>query len=80
MHSLRGFAPLLVAGLAVADNITATVNLGVSKGIPSQWASCFIYGIPDTPNQIPDHWYTQIGFQYGRAGGAQLDAPARGWI
>jgi hypothetical protein len=80
MHTLRLSAPLLVAGLAVADNITATVNLGVSKGEPSHWASGFIYGIPDTLNQIPDHWYTQMGFRYGRAGGAQLDAPARGWI
>lgn len=74
------FASLLTAGLVTADNITATVNLSVSKGKPVHWASGFIYGIPDTPNQIPDHWYTDIGFRYGRAGGAQLEAPARGWI
>ena len=80
MPPLRLLAPLLVAGLTVADNITATVDLGVSTGEPSHWASGFIYGIPDTPNQIADHWYTHIGFRYGRAGGAQLNAPARGWI
>jgi hypothetical protein len=74
------FASLLAAGLVTADNLTATVNLSVSKGKPVHWASGFIYGIPDTPNQIPDHWYTDIGFRYGRAGGAQLQAPARGWI
>lgn len=74
------FASLLAAGLVTADNLTATVNLSVSKGKPVHWASGFIYGIPDTPNQIPDHYYTDIGFRYGRAGGAQLNAPARGWI
>ncbi|GLI80121.1 hypothetical protein PoHVEF18_008471 [Penicillium ochrochloron] len=77
---LSVFASLLAAGLVTADNLTATVNLSVSKGKPVHWASGFIYGIPDTPNQIPDHWYTDIGFRYGRAGGAQLEAPARGWI
>ncbi|KAJ5699139.1 hypothetical protein N7462_001144 [Penicillium macrosclerotiorum] len=71
---------LLASGLVLADNITATVNLSVSKGKPGHWASGFIYGIPDTSNRISDHWYTEIGFRYGRAGGAQLDAPARGWI
>lgn len=76
----RLFALLLATSLARADNMTATVNLGVSKGDPVHWASGFIYGIPDTPHQIPDHWYTQIGLRYGRAGGAQLEAPARGWI
>ncbi|OQD79966.1 hypothetical protein PENANT_c041G00927 [Penicillium antarcticum] len=78
--SLGLLAVLLAAGLVSADNITATVNLGVSKGQSVHRASGFIYGIPDTLNQIPDHWYTDIGFNYGRAGGAQLDAPARGWI
>lgn len=62
------------------DNTTASVNLGVAKGSPQHWASGFIYGIPDTPDQIPDHWYTDMGFNYGRTGGAQLTAPARGWI
>jgi hypothetical protein len=62
------------------DNVTASVNLGVSKGSPQHWASGFIYGIPDTPDQIPDHWYTDMGFDYGRTGGAQLPEPACGWI
>lgn len=67
---------IVVLGL---DNV-ATVYLNNSTGSPHHLASGFIYGLPDTPNQIPDHFYTDIGFNYGRAGGAQLEAPARGWI
>jgi len=59
---------------------TATVNLGNNIGAPKWLASGFIYGIPDTPNQIPDHFYTDIKFNYCRAGGAQVGAPGRGWI
>src|SRR5436305_13193815 len=59
---------------------SATVDLSVNRGTPSHLASGFIYGIPDTENQVPDHWYTDMGFNYCRAGGAQLGAPARGWI
>ncbi|KAJ5663063.1 hypothetical protein N7507_003794 [Penicillium longicatenatum] len=71
---------LLATSLAKADSITATVNLAVTKGSPEHLASGFIYGIPDTEDFIPDHWYTDMGFRYGRAGGAQLEAPDRGWI
>lgn len=67
---------IVVVGL---DNV-ATVDLSIKTGPPQHLASGFIYGLPDAPNQIPDHFYTDIGFNYGRAGGAQLDAPARGWI
>jgi len=59
---------------------TAKVNLASNLGAPKHLASGFIYGIPDAQNQIPDHWYTDIGFNYARAGGAQLGAPSRGWI
>jgi hypothetical protein len=64
----------------VTSNNTATVDLSITRGPPHHLASGFIYGIPDKPNQIPDHFYTEIDFGYGRAGGAQLPAPARGWI
>lgn len=80
------FLPLALASplqssLAPRDeDDTASVNLGVAKGSPQHLASGFIYGIPDTPDQIPDHWYEDIGFNYGRTGGAQLPEPARGWI
>ncbi|KAM0550273.1 hypothetical protein ACHAPJ_008943 [Fusarium lateritium] len=59
---------------------TATVNLALPQGTPSHLASGFIYGIPDTPNQIPDHFYTDMGFRYTRAGGSQLPEPIRGWV
>ncbi len=59
---------------------TSTVDLRNITGPPEHLASGFIYGIPDTPNQIPDHFYTQMGFRYARAGGAQVPAPGRGWI
>ncbi|EFX00271.1 hypothetical protein CMQ_7273 [Grosmannia clavigera kw1407] len=56
---------------------TAVVDLGVSTGAPQQLASGVLYGIPDEASQIPDHFYTDIGFKYCRAGGAQL--PGQGW-
>jgi hypothetical protein len=62
------------------DTITSVVTLGKNTGTPEQLASGFIYGIPDTENQIPDHFYTNMGFNYARAGGAQVPAPCRGWI
>lgn len=52
----------------------------VDTGTILHLASGFIYGIPDTANQIPAHFYSDIKFQYGRAGGAQVAAPGRGWI
>jgi hypothetical protein len=59
---------------------TATVNLAVAQGTPSHLASGFLYGIPDAANQVPSHFYTDMGFNYARAGGSQLPAPARGWV
>ena len=59
---------------------TATVELASPSGSPNHLASGFIYGIPDTPNQIPAEFYTGMAFGYGRAGGAQISAPGRGWI
>ncbi|KAL7941934.1 glycoside hydrolase family 39 protein [Trichoderma barbatum] len=73
-----------VAGLGLASKVTkrqsqtATVNLGQMQGAPQHFASGFLYGVPDTPNQIPAHFYSEIAFNYGRAGGAQL--PAKGYM
>ena len=62
---------------------TATVRLAQPSGTPKQLASAFIYGIPDNgtsvSTQIPLSFYEDIGFQATRAGGAQLEAPNRGW-
>jgi hypothetical protein len=68
----------LFATLAAAVAGTAEVDLSHNTGKSQHVASGFIYGTPDTPNQIPDHFYSDIGFGYGRAGGAQT--PGRGWI
>lgn len=57
---------------------TATVFLNQQTGEPKQLASGWIYGIPDTPGQIPDNFYTDVGFRYGRGGGSQLP-DTRGW-
>lgn len=59
---------------------TATIDLARPIGTPQHLAAGFLYGIPDTPDQIPDHFYTDMGFNYGRAGGSQLGSPARGWV
>jgi hypothetical protein len=83
---MRALLSLLCAAFVAAspleprDTITSTVNLGNNTGSPEHLASGFIYGLPDTQNQIPDHFYTDIGFNYARAGGAQVPAPGRGWI
>lgn len=72
------------AGFSLASRVvkrqsqTATVNLSQMQGAPQHFASGFLYGIPDTPNQIPAHFYSEIAFNYGRAGGAQL--PAKGYM
>lgn len=62
------------------DASTVSVDLASTQGPPEHLASGFIYGIPDTPNQVPSSFYTNMGFRYTRAGGSQLPAPARGWV
>lgn len=77
---------VLFTGLAAAtkldkrqdDGLTVTVDLSANRGPPPHHGAAFIYGIPDTLNQIPDNFYTDIGFNYARAGGAQL--AAGGWV
>ncbi|KAJ8118500.1 hypothetical protein OPT61_g533 [Boeremia exigua] len=78
------FVFISVTSLANAQaSGTATVRLAQASGAPNQLASAFIYGIPDNgtsvSNQIPESFYRDIGFQSTRAGGAQLEAPNRGW-
>ncbi len=84
MKGLALFSTLVIGALASPtshkldrrDDVTAVVNLADTRGASKHVASGYIYGIPDTLNQIPDHWYTDIDFNYGRAGGAQLGAPS----
>lgn len=63
-----------------ADTVTANVYLGNNTGSPNHYASGVLYGIPDTKDQIPSSFYEDMGFCYGRAGGAQVPEPGRGWI
>ncbi|KAG9229718.1 glycoside hydrolase family 39 protein [Amylocarpus encephaloides] len=56
------------------------VSLGNNTGATNHLASGIRYGIPDTPNQIPGHSYAGVGFNYTKAGGAQVGASGRGWI
>ncbi|KAF7554305.1 hypothetical protein G7Z17_g3031 [Cylindrodendrum hubeiense] len=63
---------------------TATVNLAVTQGSPQQWANGFIYGFPDNTDgsantAIPLELRTGSGFNYCRAGGAQLASPSLGY-
>ena len=81
LFSLAFSASSAVASpVAARDSVTAVVNLNNNTGTPAHLVSGFIYGVPDTPNQIPDKFYTDMGFNYLRAGGAQVPAPGRGWI
>jgi hypothetical protein len=63
-----------------ADSVTAAVNFNNNTGTPKHLASGILYGVPDQQNQIPSSFYTGMGFNYLRAGGAQVGAPGRGWI
>ncbi|KAL1845865.1 hypothetical protein Daus18300_014427 [Diaporthe australafricana] len=76
---------LLLAATAVANPLerrqstTAVVNFGNNTGTPQHLASGTLYGLPDgSTTQIPDHFYTDIGWNYERAGGAQTSG--KGWI
>jgi len=82
--SLHAAAALLCAvsasPLAERATNTAVVNLNNNTGSTAHLASGILYGIPDKANQIPSHFYSDIGFNYFRGGGAQVPAPGRGWI
>jgi hypothetical protein len=81
LFSLLPCVTLLLANSGGAFAQTATVDAAISRGTPANLASGWIYGIPDQQGQIPDHFYTDVGYRYGRAGGAQLVNPGeRGWI
>ncbi|KAK4031410.1 glycoside hydrolase family 39 protein [Parachaetomium inaequale] len=78
--ALAGPGAVLEAQQAVGQ--TANVDVSVTRGKPDHLASGWIYGIPDNfPNQIPRSWYTDVGFRWGKGGGAQLGAVGqRGWV
>lgn len=57
---------------------TAVVNFGNNTGTPQHLASGTLYGLPDATTQIPTHFFTDMGWNYERAGGAQ--STGKGWI
>ncbi|MBE1879034.1 RICIN domain-containing protein [Myceligenerans pegani] len=84
----RAVAPLAIAAVglalapgqaAVAADETVSVDFAVSGGSPQHLASGTIYGMTEDGTLPQDHFYTDIGWNYMRAGGAQLDNPG-GWI
>lgn len=66
--------------LEVRDSVTAVVDLSNNTGTPQHLAAGLLYGVPNNGNQIPSKFYTEMGVNYIRAGGAQIPAPGRGWI
>lgn len=74
----------LLAATAVANPLdrrqstTAVVNFGNNTGTPQHLASGTLYGLPDVVSQIPANFFSDIGWNYERAGGAQTSG--KGWI
>ncbi|KAJ4288481.1 hypothetical protein N0V90_011717 [Kalmusia sp. IMI 367209] len=87
MRSKFQYVPLALLAPAVAYHVprwtsdaVAVVDLAVDRGAPQYCAKGIVYSIPDAQDQIPDHFYTDIGLHWFRAGGAQMEAPNRGWV
>lgn len=64
--------------LQVRDSVTAVVNFANNTGAPQHLAAGTLYGLPDAINQIPSHFFSDMAWNYERAGGAQT--PGKGWI
>ena len=77
----KAFGSVLQPDRVIRQDVkgTATINLATPIGTPEHIAAGFLYGIPIAQDQIPDHFYTDMGFNYGRSGGGSQDEPARGW-
>ncbi|KAM0552427.1 hypothetical protein ACHAPJ_007988 [Fusarium lateritium] len=61
----------------------ATIDFGNTTGkAQNNYASGILFGIPEWngQDQIPGHFFSDIGFNWYRGGGAQLPEPSRGWI
>ncbi|KAL0571545.1 hypothetical protein V5O48_010421 [Marasmius crinis-equi] len=56
------------------------VDLSVNTGNSVHRASGILYGVPDNGDQISSNLYTDMGFNYLSAGGAQDPGGSRGWI
>ncbi|WP_169950886.1 RICIN domain-containing protein [Microbispora sp. H11081] len=67
------------AGPAQAADESITVDFSVTGGSPAHRASGWIYGMTEDGANPPNRFFTDVGFRYMRAGGAQLDGPG-GWV
>ena len=83
---MKASALALVAAVVTAtpvaldkrDSVTAVVDFSKNIGSPQHLASGTLYGLPDAQSQIHSHFFSDIGWNYERAGGAQ--GPGKGWI
>lgn len=53
LHNIFLFGCIAAAASQKRADNTAVVHLGTSRGTSQHLASGFIYGVPDTPGQIP---------------------------
>ncbi|WP_307848748.1 cellulose binding domain-containing protein [Microbispora oryzae] len=72
-------ASVLSAAPAQAADQSITVNFATTNGSPTYRASGWIYGMTENGAAPADNYFTDVKFQYMRAGGAQLDSPG-GWV
>jgi hypothetical protein len=72
-------ASVLSPAPAEAADQSITVDFSAAGASPTYRASGWIYGMTENASAPPDHFYTDVKFQYMRAGGAQLDSPG-GWV
>lgn len=72
-------ATLFSAPPASAADEALTIDFATSGSAPEQLASGTIYGMTEDGSLPQDHFFTDIKWNYMRAGGAQLDNPG-GWV
>lgn len=70
---------LVAASPVYAGDESISVDFSAGQGAPTYRASGWIYGMAEDASAPADHFFTDVGFRFMRAGGAQLDAPG-GWV
>ncbi len=76
--TLTALVALAAPSPARADDQSVSVNFAVAGATPTYRASGWIYGMTENGAAPPDHFFTDVGYQAMRAGGAQL--PGGGWV
>ncbi|KAH0278744.1 hypothetical protein KCU91_g2243, partial [Aureobasidium melanogenum] len=57
-------APKLLPRQDSSNTATVDFSAQARRGAPQNLASGVLYGIPDDPTQTPDHFYTEMGYNY----------------